>query len=95
MVEPRFRQKPAENACPMVTLCVEAARAPGDIPLRAAFAHGLDRVGEIVAGDPLAPERLVSLTAMVGTSILSESGGSTELVERMQAAIASFRDTAD
>jgi TetR/AcrR family transcriptional repressor of nem operon len=90
-----FRPKSAEQACPMVTLAIDVARAPEDSALRPTFAHGLERLAHVVAGDPPAPERLVLLAAMVGASILSKAGENTELAERMKAAVAAFSDTMD
>lgn len=90
-----FRPKPAEHACPMVTLSIDAARAPEDSALRATFAHGLERLAHVVAGDPPSPERLVLLAAMVGASILGKAGGNTGLAERMEAAVAAFSETMD
>jgi TetR/AcrR family transcriptional repressor of nem operon len=88
-----FRPKSAEQACPMVTLAIDVA--PEDSALRPTFAHGLERLAHVVAGDPPAPERLVLLAAMVGASILSKAGENTELAERMKAAVAAFSDTMD
>ena len=90
-----FRPKPAEHACPMATLSIDAARMPKDSAVRVTFAQGLERLAHVVAGDPPAPERLVLLAALVGTSILERASENTEVAEKMKAAVAAFSATID
>ena len=95
LVDDYFRPKPAGHGCPMATLSIDAARTPEDSAVRAAFAQGLERLAHVVAGDPPAPERLVLLAAMVGTSILGRASENTEAAEKMKAAVAAFSATID
>lgn len=95
LVNDYFCPKSAEQACPIATLAIDAARTPEDGPLRAAFVQGLQRLAHVVAGDPPSPERLVLLAAMVGASVLRRAGESTKLAGKMEAAVAALSETFD
>ncbi len=95
LVDDYLRSKPAEHACPMATLSVDAARLPKDSMFRMTFAKGLEGLAHMVAGDQLSSDRLVLLAAMVGASILREAAPETEVATRMGAAVVAFSETLD
>lgn len=85
--------KPAEQACPLATLSIDAGRAPPASALRETFTQGLKRLADVVVGEAAAPERLVLLAAMVGASILGKASQDPDFAEKMNAAVATYSDT--
>jgi TetR/AcrR family transcriptional regulator, transcriptional repressor for nem operon len=93
LVEYYLGPKPAEHACPLATLSIDAARAPEGSALPETFAHGLKRLAEVIVGEATEPERLVLLAAMVGASILDKASRDEDFTEKMKAAVAAYGDT--
>jgi len=85
------REGPVLSGCPIASLAADVAREPSDLPVRRAFAAGLERLLGIlaaqqsVAGGAAREAALLQLSAMVGAVILARatrgSGLSAELLE--------------
>lgn len=65
--------------CPMVTLSIDAARAPVSSPLRKAFADGLRRLASVITRQRRDDQALAVLAAMVGAVVLRRASHDAEL----------------
>jgi TetR/AcrR family transcriptional regulator, transcriptional repressor for nem operon len=87
--------KPPEQDCPMATLAMDAARSPKGSMFREAYAEGLGRLADLVAGDSASPARLTLLAAMVGASILQRAMDDRTLSDQVEAAVLEFSRSVD
>ncbi|MCP5421158.1 MAG: TetR/AcrR family transcriptional regulator [Gammaproteobacteria bacterium] len=87
--------KPPERACPMTTLAMDVARSSKDSAFREAYTDGLERLVELIAGNPVSKARLTLLAAMVGASILRKATGEYALMDQVEAAVLEFSRSID
>jgi TetR/AcrR family transcriptional regulator, transcriptional repressor for nem operon len=72
-------QGPVLHGCPIASLATDVAREPAELPVRAAFAAGLERLLGILAGKQGGPAgaaretALLQLSAMVGAVTLARA----------------------
>lgn len=95
LAEYYLASKSPEEACPMATLAMDAARSPRGSMFRTAYADGLGRLAELIAGDPPSSGRLTLLAAMVGASVLQSATDDQALTDHIKAAVLEFSHAID
>ncbi|MEL1264461.1 hypothetical protein [Pseudoxanthomonas putridarboris] len=79
----------------MTTLAMDAARSLKDGVFRETYTDGLERLAELIAGNPGSAARLTLLAAMVGASVMRKATGECALMDQVEAAVLEFSRSVD